>query len=318
MRRTVSRFLQALAIEKNASEWTVKSYREDLTQAVDFFVEQLGEEASVDRLTPRLIRSYLAWLSEKGYAKSTVARRLAGVRSWLRYLCRLGELSSNPAEGIKGPKQGAHLPHFLTEEDTVKLLHTPGTGANKKGKPVKSAKGSKPSPRQTWVATRDRALLETIYSAGLRVSEAVGLNVEDLDLDGQSAIIRGKGKKERLVILGKPAVAAIREWLVQRKQLLHHAKKETPAVFLNLRGARLTTRSVAWLLHHYVVEAGLNPEVSPHTLRHSFATHLLNHGAEIRGVQELLGHQNLATTQIYTHLTTTRLQESYRQAHPRA
>ncbi len=318
MQNAVARFLHALAIEKNASELTIKSYREDLSQALTFFQDQLGNTASLEQITPRLVRFYLAWMTEQGYAKSTIARRLAGVRSWFRYLCRVGSLKANPADGIKGPKQGVQLPNFLTEQDVEKLLKArPRT----KAKSQSQRHGAKNPPKGAateWLHARDLALMETIYSAGLRVSEVVGLNLADVDLTGQSAIIRGKGKKERLVILGRPAVSAIQTWLPMRLLLLKQFHKQSDALFLNCRGSRLTTRSVGRMLNDYVAQAGIKTAVSPHTLRHSFATHLLNHGAEIRGVQELLGHQNLATTQIYTHLSTARLQESYRQAHPRA
>lgn len=165
---------------------------------------------------------------------------------------------------------------------------------------------------------RDRAILETLYSAGLRVSELVGLSLEDVDLDSGTAIVRGKGKRERLAILGKHAQLAIANWLSLRKVLLDQRNRSAEAVFLNKSGTRLTTRSVGRLVAKYLAEAGLDPRTSPHTLRHSFATHLLDRGADIRSVQELLGHRSLSTTQVYTHLTTSRLQESYRQAHPRA
>jgi integrase/recombinase XerC len=300
MQGAIGDFLRHLSVERNASPMTVKSYREDLSQAAAWFGEQLGDaNAPVQRITPRLVRGYLAWLHEQKYAKSTIARRLAGLRSWLRYLCRVGVLKVNPADGLKAPKRERKLPRFMTEAEAAKLCGTPG--------------------QRTPLSSRDRAVLEVIYSAGLRVSEAVGLNLTDLDLAGGSAVVRGKGKRERLALLGRPAIAALRDWLKQREVLLAELhRSDEPAVFLNKLGKRLTTRSVARMLDKHVRAAGIQGHVSPHTLRHSFATHLLNAGAEIRGVQELLGHQNLSTTQIYTHLTTARLNETYRQAHPRA
>lgn len=311
MRASVARFLHHLAIEKNASPHTLKSYREDLDQAVSHFQKQLGDDsAPTSKLTTRHVRAWLAWLHEQGYAKSTVARRLAGLRSWLRYLCRTGELKANPADGLKGPKQGRKLPAFLTEQQVAALLAAPR--AEKHGKKARKK-------ADHAAEARDTAIFETIYSAGLRVSEAVGLNVADLDLDGGTAVVRGKGKKERLALLGRPAIAALSKWLEFRAGLLKAGGAASEAaVFLNKNGGRLTVRSVARLLEKRLREAGIGGHASPHTLRHSFATHLLDHGAEIRGVQELLGHANLATTQIYTHLTTARLHESYRAAHPRA
>jgi len=165
---------------------------------------------------------------------------------------------------------------------------------------------------------RDRAILETLYSAGVRVSELTGLNIEDLDVDSGLAVVRGKGKRERLVPLGRPALAALKRWLPWREEVAKKKNRASPAVFLNKNGSRLTSRSVGRLLEKYLALAGLDPRTSPHTLRHSFATHLLDRGADIRSVQELLGHRSLGTTQIYTHVTTNRLKESYHQAHPRA
>jgi integrase/recombinase XerC len=290
-------FLHHLALEKNASAHTVKSYREDLTQALDFFRTRLNElRPEVSRLTSRLLRSHAAWLHEQGYARTTIARRLAAVRSWCRFLCRQGMLTVNPAEGLRGPRQDKKLPHFLGTEALAQLLTAPQD--------------------ESPMHLRDRALLETLYSAGLRVSELTSLNLGDLDLDAGTLIVRGKGKRERLAILGDAAMAALRGWLGIRGSvsLAVHAD----AVFLNKRGGRLTSRSVARMLDKYLAQTGLDPRTSPHSLRHSFATHLLDNGADIRSVQELLGHRSLVTTQIYTHVTTQRLQDSYRKAHPRA
>jgi integrase/recombinase XerC len=292
-------YLRHLALEKNASEYTVKSYREDLTQAVEFFRTRLGSQTPrVEQLTTRLLRAHLAWLSEQDYARSTIARRLAAVRSWCRFLCRQGTLSNKTALGLRGPRQDRRLPHFVSREDMGRLLETP---------PVDSPAG-----------LRDRALLETLYSAGLRVSELTGLNVEDVELTEGMATVRGKGRKERLALLGPQAVEAIQAWLAQRQNLAGPRAVQQPAIFLNRSGTRLTPRSVGRLLEKYLAQAGLDPRTSPHTLRHSFATHLLDAGADIRGVQELLGHRSLATTQIYTHVSTQRLRESYHKAHPRA
>jgi integrase/recombinase XerC len=297
MEEALAEFLRHLALEKNSSAHTVKSYREDLVQAVEFFRANLGgQTADPGRLNGRLLRAYLSWLREQGYARSTIARRLAAVRSWCRFLCRQGLLASNPAVGLRGPRQEKKLPHFLTRDDLLRLLDAP--------------------PADSPLGLRDRALLEVLYSAGLRVSELTGLDVGDVDLDAGLATVRGKARRERLALLGPPAVEAVRCWLPGREALLKSRAKE--ALFLNKNGTRLTSRSVGRLLEKYLAQAGLDPRTSPHTLRHSFATHLLDAGADIRSVQELLGHRNLTTTQIYTHVTTQRLRDSYHKAHPRA
>jgi integrase/recombinase XerC len=292
MDEALAEFLRYLALERNASELTVKSYREDLTQAAGFFTEKLGK-ATPERLTTRLMRAYLAWLNEQGYAKTTIARRIAAVRSWCRFLCRQGTLKTNPAEGLRGPRQDKKLPNFLSPEDLARLLATP--------------------PADTPLGCRDRAILETLYSAGVRVSELTGLNLDDVDFDDGCAIVRGKGKRERLVLLGEECRDALQTWLAFRGKVT-----KTPALFVNKNGTRLTSRSVGRLVEKYLAQAGLDPRASPHTLRHSFATHLLDAGADIRSVQELLGHRSLSTTQVYTHVTTVRLKDSYHKAHPRA
>jgi integrase/recombinase XerC len=296
MEEALAEYLRHLALEKNASAHTVKSYREDLTQAIGFFTERLGK-ATPARLTARLMRAYLAWLSEQGYAKTTIARRIAAVRSWCRFLCRQGTLTVNPAEGLRGPRQDKKLPHFLRPEELTRLLDTPAA--------------------DTPLGSRDRAILETLYSAGLRVSELTQLNLQDVDFDSGLATVRGKGKRERLALLGPPCLEALRRWLPLRQTIGRTDLKSVP-LFVNKRGTRLTSRSVGRMLVKYLALAGLDPRTSPHTLRHSFATHLLDAGADIRSVQELLGHRSLTTTQIYTHVTTSRMRESYHKAHPRA
>ena len=295
----LAEYLTHLGLEKNASDKTVKSYREDLTQALSFARDRLKKgHVAPDDWTTRLLRAFVAWLHEQGYAKSTIARRLAAVRSFGKFLCRQGHLTQNPAQSLRGPRQDKKLPHFLTLADVRTLLAAP--------------------PDTTWAGRRDRAILETLYSAGVRVSELVGLDLADADLNDGIVTVKGKGKKERLALLGPAALAAIAGWLPDRAALLARARKDCPAVFLNKSGGRLTTRSVGRLLEKYLGAAGLDPRTSPHTLRHCFATHLLDAGADIRGVQELLGHKSLSTTQIYTHVSTQRLQQSYHKAHPRA
>lgn len=295
----LAEFLTHLGLEKNASDKTVKSYREDLTQTFSFARERI-KKSHIDPSdwNTRLIRAFIAWLHEKGYSKATIARRLAAVRSFGKFLCRQGILAENPAKSLRSPRQERPLPHFLTLADVKELLAAPG--------------------ESDWAGRRDRAILETLYSAGIRVSELVGLDILDADLNDGVAIVRGKGKKERLALLGPPATAAVRLWLPDRLALIERLGKETPAIFLNKNGGRLTTRSVGRSLVRHLRTAGLDPRTTPHTLRHSFATHMLDAGADIRGVQELLGHKNLTTTQVYTHLTTKRIKQTYQKAHPRA
>jgi integrase/recombinase XerC len=206
-------------------------------------------------------------------------------------------LTTNPALGLRGPRLEKKLPKFLGKEDTGTLLTSPSD--------------------DTPLGLRDKALFETLYSTGLRVSELVGLDLTDLDLDAALATVRGKGKRERLAMLGPPAIDALRQWFAVRATVSPRAESQ-PAVFLNRHGTRLSTRSVARLLEKYLATAGVTQDASPHTLRHSFATHMLDAGADIRSVQELLGHKSLGTTQIYTHVSTQRLRDSYHKAHPRA
>jgi integrase/recombinase XerC len=298
MDQALADFHRNLGLEKNASAYTVKSYREDLTQAVAFFRERGGPSIKPDQITTRLVRAFLAWLHDQGYARTTISRRVAAVRSWCRFLCRNGTIQKNPADGLRGPKLERKLPHFLNKADVHRLLAAPNA--------------------ETGLGLRDRAILETLYSAGLRVSELVGLELDDLDLNDGVATVRGKGRRERLALIGDAAKQAITSWLDSRTVLLDGIGRRSSAVFLNKNATRLSTRSVGRLLVKYLRRTGLDPRTTPHTLRHTFATHLLDAGADIRGVQELLGHKNLTTTQIYTHVSTQRLQDSYRKSHPRA
>ena len=285
---------------ENASDHTVKSYREDLTQAIEFFKTKYeGQKLAPAQITSRHLRAFTVWLSEQEYAKTTIARRIAAVRTWFKFLARQGTVTVNPADGLRAPRQDKKLPHFLSVDSLKQLLDAP--------------------PVDDPLGLRDRAILEILYSAGLRVSELTGLNLGDIDLDAGVATIRGKGKKERLAFFGHASMKALMTWLQARSGLLaEKVAKKTEAVFLNKHGTRLTSRSVGRLTEKYLAQAGLDPRTSPHTLRHSFATHLLDRGADIRSVQELLGHSSLATTQIYTHVTTQRLKERYDKAHPRA
>lgn len=298
MQTAVDRFLRYLTVERNASPLTVKSYREDLTTLAEYFQQALSRPPVVGELTPVDLRGFVAAMHEAGYAKSSVSRRLASMRSFFRFAQREGLVSVNPAKPLRNPRPDRKLPHFLTTEEIGRLLEAP--------------------PAMQPMGLRDRAILETMYSAGLRVSETVGLNDEDLDWAGGVVRVRGKGKRERLAPIGSFATRALKRWLEVRKLSSRSSKSGHSPVFTNKFGNRLTTRSVARMLDKQILTAGLDTRTSPHTLRHSFATHLLDRGADIRTVQELLGHKSLVTTQIYTHISTAGLRDAYERAHPRA
>jgi len=286
MERYIEKFVRYLEIEKNYSSHTILNYRLDLED----FAKFLGDLAieSVDYLT---LRKYLAVLKEKNLGVNTISRRLSTLRSFFKFLTREGYLKTNPITSISSPKKEKHLPMFLTEEEVTRLIEASLT---------KDERG-----------LRDRAILELFYSTGMRISELVGLNIEDIDFIGGVAKVKGKGKKERIAPVGDTATSAIRAYLKMRK-------KQTEALFLNKSRRRITDRGVRDIVKKYIRLASIKQGVSAHTLRHSFATHLLNRGADLRSVQELLGHANLSTTQIYTHLTTDRLKSVYDKAHPRA
>jgi integrase/recombinase XerC len=298
MQAAVSRFLKYLRVERNASELTTKSYREDLEALVEYLTDLQGRMPAPQDVTTVDLRGYIAALHEAAYAKTTIARRLASMRSFFRFGQREGWTKGNPAKPLRNPRKSRSLPHFLSSEDILKLLGAP--------------------PVAETLGLRDRAILETLYSAGLRVSELAGLNDGDLDLPGGALRVRGKGRRERVAPVGSYAIAALEDWRAARK--LSPKEKQGPQapVFVNKFGRRLTTRSVGRLLEKYLKITGLDRRTTPHTLRHSFATHLLDAGADIRSVQELLGHKSLVTTQIYTHVSTAGLRAAYERAHPRA
>lgn len=299
MRTAIARFLQFLAVERNASAYTVKSYREDLSALVDYLGETHGDRLpKPGEISVLDLRGYVAALHEAGYAKSSIARHLATLRTFFRFGQREGWAKTNPAKPLRTPRKGRTLPHFLSAEDLGRLFQAP-------------------SPDEP-MGLRDRAILETMYSAGLRVSEVVGLDDADLDFDAEILRVRGKGRRERLAPVGSYALRAIQRWLGVRKLNTGQKQTETTPVFVNKFGRRLTTRSVARMLEKHLKRTGLDARTSPHSLRHSFATHLLDRGADIRSVQELLGHKSLTTTQIYTHVGTAALREVYERAHPRA
>jgi integrase/recombinase XerC len=298
MQREIGQFLRYLQVERGASPHTLKAYREDLAAAAEYFADEHGATPDPATLTAVELRGLLTALHDAGFAKTSIARKLASLRSFYRFGQREGWVKSNPARALRNPRKGRSLPHYLTTEDIGKLLAAP---------PAKSPMG-----------LRDRAILETLYSAGLRVSELVGLNDGDADLRQGILRVRGKGRKERLAPLGSYALRALTTWLKVRIMSPREPQGREAPVFTNRFGTRLTTRSVGRLLEKYLQTTGLDSRTSPHTLRHSFATHLLDRGADVRSVQELLGHKSLVTTQIYTHVTTASLRAAYEKAHPRA
>lgn len=245
------------------------------------------------------IRRYMSSLNEKGYSRTTVARKLATLRSFYKFLVKRGVVQGNPVMGVRTPRQEKKLPRFLEYEEVKRLLDTP--------------------PMNNWLGARDRAIMETLYSTGMRVSELVALNMDDVDFLGEAVHIRGKGKKERIAPISSSALQVIQHYMEYRNRRARNNVNFDPKVlFVNKHGRRLSTRSVRRKMDKYLKMAGLDPAISPHTLRHSFATHILNNGADLRSVQELLGHRSLSTTQVYTHLTTSKLRQIYENAHPRS
>jgi tyrosine recombinase XerC len=294
MQRYIDKFINYLRVERNASEHTITNYSIDLGVFKAFIGER--DINTVDHLA---LRRFLAHLREKKnnennpYAKRTIARKLASLRSFFRFLHREKLIEKNPITAIQTPRIDKKLPVFLSV-DKMKALIEKTSGDDVSG-------------------LRDRALLETLYSTGVRVSELVGLDIDDVDFISGVVKVLGKGSKERIVPIGEPALNAMRKYIDGRKKV-----KDKDAVFLNRSGKRLTDRSVRRVINKHIRACSVAEHISPHSLRHSFATHLLDAGADLRSVQELLGHVNLSTTQIYTHVTTDRLKSVYDKAHPRA
>jgi integrase/recombinase XerC len=287
-------FLETLRLERQSSPQTLRAYRTDLAFFCTYLGETFGDESLARQVDSKGLRGYAAWMSARGWSASTQARRLASVRSYYRHLRRREEIRSNPAAGIRNPRQPKRLPRVLRVDEVIALLD--------------SIEGVQ------VVDIRDRAMLETLYGGGFRVSELVGLNLADLNLADHTALVRGKGRRERLCPIGAEAARWIEHWISVRAP---RDPKER-ALFLNYAGTRLSARSLARRLEERRLKAGLAATPSPHTLRHSFATHLLDGGADLRTVQELLGHRRLTTTQIYTHVSQERVREVYDVAHPRA
>lgn len=305
MKELIERFLEHLRVERNASAHTLRSYASDLEQfrsflwSAGFHRDEKKGDVRAEKIDHLAIRAYLSRLYRE-HKKSSLARKLAAQRSFFRYLVDEGLMKRSPAEIVATPKQEKNLPSFLSVDEVFALVE-------------------KPDRATPWGA-RDRAILETLYSCGIRVSELVGLS--DGDVDFQLGIVRvyGKGRKERIVPIGEKAIEALRAYLPRRDEVLARRKKSGPRapLFINRRGTRLTARSVGRILQKHVLQSGLLRKVSPHALRHTFATHLLDAGADLRAIQEMLGHVSLSTTQRYTHVSMDKLMEVYDKAHPRA
>lgn len=294
MQKAVIQFLQNLR-ERNASPNTILAYGKDLAE----FVKYIGPIEKPDQLDHVRIRGFLSHLYERGLGKTSVARHLAAVRSLYKWLAREGKVKQNPASLVSTPKLPKKLPRVPTIEEVNNVLdgQLPETAA---------------------FMERDKTILELLYGCGLRNSELIGINLDDIHWSNETILVRGKGRKERMVPLGDTAAEAIRDYLSKRKELLASKKKTTPALLVNLRGQRLTTRSVGRIVKHIAVSKGLSPDVHPHTLRHAFGTHLLEEGADLRAIQEMLGHERLSTTQRYTQLSMKHVVEVYDKTHPRA
>lgn len=309
MYQYLDRFLIFLQTGRRASARTVEEYQKDIFGGIDFFAGALGisdEELAPRQITPALLRRYLAHLTDRGLSRSSLLRKLSAWRSFMRFLCREGVLKENPLRVVASPRREKRLPRVLYQREAKRLVEAPSQGrGNLRAGPLR---------------VRDRAILEVLYASGIRISELVGLQIGDVDLDGGYLRVLGKGSKERLVPIGQYAVKALKAYLRRgRPQLLKEkGGRFEGALFLNKYGGRISTRGVRGVIKGYAAEAGIEGGVSPHTLRHSFATHLLDGGADLRAVQDLLGHARLSTTQVYTHLSKERLKRVYNRTHPRA
>ncbi len=290
-------FVKYLRHERNMSPETIRAYEKDLHQFMRFFCKETPEIPHPASITTLQVREFLAELTERNYKTTTIVRKLATIRSFYKFLMKKRHITTNPLTSIETPKVEKKLPHFLSVEEVEKLLNAP-QGDN-------------------FQSCRDRAILETLYSTGLRVSELTALNVSDLDFSVGAIKARGKGRKERMVPVGSFALQAIKRYVESRAQTHKPDEKDPDALFLNRFGARLSSRSIRKILDKYIKVTGLSTKTSPHTLRHSFATHLLDRGANLRMVQELLGHKHLSTTQIYTQVTSRNTQKAYGDAHQR-
>jgi tyrosine recombinase XerC len=304
MQQALDRYANYLKVERNASDYTVRNYLHDLLGgrkpgAENGFFQFLSRKkiTTLEDVDRQVIRDYNAWLMESGIAKSSIARRQSAIRSFFNFLVREGHLSHNPMEEVASPKREQRLPSLLSTAEVTSLLETPNP--------------------TTPVGMRDRALLELLYASGIRVSELVSLNLGQVNLDSREIRVIGKGSKERVVLMGEPAARALTAYLKEgRPQLL--GGKKSNAIFVSRQGERLIERRIQKILEKYARIAGIERRVHPHMLRHTFATHMLDGGADLRVVQELLGHADLSSTQVYTHVSKSQARKVYLSAHPLA
>ncbi|MGB9596757.1 MAG: tyrosine recombinase XerC [Candidatus Poribacteria bacterium] len=293
----VNQFINYLKIERNCSPHTVDNYNRDLVDFMKYLSNESGNLSSIEDIDHLTIRSYLANLQSRQLARTTIVRRLSSLRSFFKYLCKRGYLEIDPTSAISSPKVQKKLPEYLEISEITALLDMPD--------------------KKDIIGLRDRAILELLYSTGMRVSEMLALDLSDIDHSNAIVKVRGKGKKERIIPIGSYAMSALKDYLKRRNDL--KVKRSNQALFISEKGNRIPdAKSINRRISKYAKLAGLKKNVTAHTLRHTFATHLLNAGADLRSVQELLGHEKLATTQIYTHISADRLKEVYEKTHPRA
>jgi integrase/recombinase XerC len=303
MDELIDRYINYLQYERNASPHTLRNYQSDLRQFRDFLSGgQPSARVDIRSIDALRIRAYLAHLYTEEKKKTSIARKLAAVRAFFKFLAREGRLEKSPASSVSTPKLDKTLPRIMTEEEMNDFLNEVGKAAQQ-GEPM---------------LRRDRSILELLYASGLRVSELVGLDLRSVNFGDAMVLVRGKGRKERIVPFGSKAKQALVEYLPVREKVLREHKTGEAALFLNARGRRLTARSVDRLLKKYVRAMGPNVKVSPHSLRHAFASHLLTEGADLRAIQEMLGHKSLATTQKYTQVSIKQLMDVYDKTHPKA
>ncbi len=297
----IENFLEHLRIEKSSSNLTLINYKTDLSQFFAFLAQKLAveiEEINEGHINHSIVREYMMDLQLKGMSRATIARKLASLRTFIKYLCREGIMRENPILAVSSPKKENKLPRFLYFDEINQMIDLPDT--------------------KTTVGKRDKAIIELLYSSGLRVSELVAINLSDIDYQSNLLLVKGKGDKERIVPVGNMAVSSIKNYIGEGRP--YQIKKNGPreeALFLSRLGKRLSVRSIHNIIGKYIEQMAINQKVSPHTLRHTFATHLLSRGADLRSVQELLGHVKLSTTQIYTHLSNIEIKKIHSQNHPR-
>ena len=307
------KFLDYLRAERNASPLTIRNYAADITAFSVWFTQKHKLQCDWTGIDLFHVRGYLVHLTERHFDRATIHLKMSALRSFYKWIVRLGHMKQNPLVGLTLPKKARRLPKFLTVQQIEALLEAPlergGRASRRAERHGGGSAGASRSPFRMW---RDKAILETLYSTGMRIQELVQLNDDDVDLLGEVVRVRGKGKKERLAALGGPAIETLQKYLELR------GRSSRGPLYVNRFGGRMTARSMQRMLKKYLLAAGLDPSLTPHKLRHSFATHMLDAGADLRSVQELLGHANLSTTQIYTHVTPERLKKVYEKAHPRA